>query len=53
VIIIPSYVLSEFYKVILRNYFKSTTTLSRKLRIYAAAFQITYYYLTIELFNHV
>jgi len=30
VIAIPFYVLSEFYNVILRNYFKWTQTLSRK-----------------------
>jgi len=29
VIIIPSYVLSKFYNVILVNYFKSTRTLDR------------------------
>jgi len=34
VIIIPSYVLSEFYKVILRNYFKSTQTLDRGSSIF-------------------
>jgi len=49
-----SYMLSEFDKVIPMNYFRSTRTLDRGSSFFfPAAFQITYYYLTIELFRQV